>query len=78
MDAVLYKGTFDYLKNGILPPKFSSNKANFIATAKKYQIDKNGYLITRNSKKCVLDTERESLFHAFHCNTFDFSKKIYF
>lgn len=76
MDSSCYEAILDYLKNGNLPIHFTSNKANFIAKAVKYEINNTGVL-TRNSKICVLDTQRDSLYDALHSNNFDCSKKYF-
>ena len=65
MDDDLHADFVEYLKSAKLPSSFSSSKTNFIRDAKKYSL-KDGCLM-REGKVVVRESERESLWEAYHC-----------
>lgn len=69
MENVYHAQICTFLEHGTLPATFSSTKANFIATANKFQLQENGVL-TRNGKRCVLVDEKNKIFDALHSNDF--------
>ena len=65
MNDLLYDDVKEYLLHGIIPQNIPSSKSNFIATARKYQIDPKGHL-TRQNKYVVRISEQEKLYQVFH------------
>ena len=65
MNDSLYNETHTYLTSKILPFNIPSTVSNFRATAKKYKINKNGYL-TRDGKIVVKASMQEEVFLAMH------------
>ena len=54
-----------YLKYGILPEEFSSNKSNFIALASNYILNKKNKLM-RDGKQVVTEKMQLAIYEAFH------------
>ena len=67
MQDELHHNISAYLRHGILPSKYPSNKANFIRQANNYQLDGNGRL-WRNGKITLLESEKQTVFENLHCN----------
>ena len=57
-----------YLRDGTLPTKFTSNKANFIAVALKYDLSRSNTLM-RNNLPVVMESMREDIYKAFHLHS---------
>lgn len=68
MNDRLYDETHAYLTSKILPINLPSTVSNFRATAKKYAINKNGYL-TRDGKTVVKASMQEEIFLALHSHS---------
>ena len=58
MEKTEYSEVLNYLENGIEPKAFNSTRGNFLAKARKYDVNKNGFL-TRNGKIVVTSGEME-------------------
>ena len=68
MENKLYVQILDFKTHGIIPAPADvpSSRGNFIATANKYAVNRNGAL-TRNSKVCVKQGKMEKdVFKSFH------------
>ena len=65
MENRLYDDVFKFLNSGTLPNEFSSTKSNFIRTARKYKINKKGFL-TRNGKPVISADNQAGAFLALH------------
>ena len=65
MEEEIYDATHAYLTSKIIPTNVPSTVSNFRATAKKYEINKNGYL-TREGKIVVKANMQEEVFLQLH------------
>ena len=65
MENQTYNGIHFYIGTGIIPSSIPSTKSNFIAMAKKYKINKKGFL-TRGGKIVVKKIHEEKIFAQFH------------
>ena len=66
METQNYNELLNYLNNGIEPALFNSTRGNFLATARNYDVNKNGFL-TRNGKIVVTGEEmKKNVFEEFH------------
>ena len=65
MDEQKYKHTKRYLQTGYIPQNVSSTRSNFIATSKKYKLNKKGFL-TRDNKVVIQAKNQQKIFKAFH------------
>lgn len=65
MDDALYNQTIKYLETRDIPENVPSTRSNFIATAKKYKLNKKGFL-TRNNKVVIQAKNQEQIWKAFH------------
>ena len=68
MDDGLYDDVRIFLVHGIIPQNIPSTKSNFIATARKYQINEKGCLM-RKKKYVVRQSEQEKLFAELHAHS---------
>jgi len=60
-----YQNIKKYLTQGTYTKTYSSNKSNFVATARKYRLNKKGNLM-RNGKLVVTMAMRQKIFDALH------------
>ena len=65
MEKTEYSEVLNYLENGIEPKAFNSTRGNFLAKARKYDVNKNGFL-TRNGKIVVTSGEMEEIYNKTH------------
>ena len=65
MNNKLYKKIKEFLKDDTLPTIYPSNKSNFLATTKKYELNKKGYLM-RNKKAVVKNSMRDKIWSSLH------------
>lgn len=65
MENSTYNAIRFYLGTGRITSNLPSTKSNFIATAKKYKINKKGFL-TRGGKIVVKKIHEEKIFAQFH------------
>ena len=65
MDDQKYEETKNYIATGKIPKHLPSTKSNFIATSKKYKLNKKGFLI-RDNKVVIQAKNQEVIWKAFH------------
>ena len=66
MDLAEYKKVKNFLRHGILPQEYSSNKSNFLAKTRHYTLNANGFLM-RNSKVVITKGPMaEKIFQELH------------
>jgi hypothetical protein len=65
MDDQKYEQTKNYISTGKIPENLPSTKSNFIATSKKYKLNKKGFL-TRDNKVVIQAKNQEQIWKAFH------------
>ena len=65
MQTKKYNDIKTFLIHGRYPKEYSSNKSNFVATARKYKINKKGNLL-RDGKLVVKNSSKQKIFDALH------------
>ncbi len=65
MDDQKYEQTKTYIATGKIPKNLPSTKSNFIATSKKYKLNKKGFLI-RDNKVVIQAKNQGQIWKAFH------------
>ena len=65
MEYQKYQAIKNFLTKGIYPREYCSTKSNFVATARKYEINKKGNLL-RDGKLVVKSSMKKKIFDALH------------
>ena len=65
MDEQKYNDMKDYIATGKIPKNLPSTRSNFIATSKKYKLNKKGFL-TRDNKVVIQAKNQQQIWKAFH------------
>ena len=65
MQDQIYQQVKRYLIDSTLPKSYDSTKSNFVAMAKKYELNKKGNLM-RKKKLVVRHSDRDKIFDALH------------
>lgn len=65
MEDILYEQVRQYLLKNKIPKNLKTSKSNWLATARKYEINNKGFLI-RNQKIVVRASLQEKVFEEMH------------